>query len=108
MDHNMEFSTDPNPTRPKTKCIYFFGNVRNVTYPAAVRLNGRELPWVTSANHLGHTLHQSCSMEHDIRIKRAKYIDKTTEIRNNLSWANPNQVIKAGNIYAGDHYGSNL
>ena len=47
-------------------------------------------------------------MDYDTKIKRAKYIDKTCEIRNTLSWADPNQILKAGDIYCGDHYGSNL
>ena len=106
--HNMVYSTDPNPTKSKTKCMYFCGLKKNVIYPVPVKLNGEDLPWVTTADHLGHTFHQSCSMQHDIRIKRAKYIDKTTELRNSLSWAHPCQIMKAGDIYAGDHYGSNL
>lgn len=41
-------------------------------------------------------------------MKRAQYIEKTTEIRNTFSWAHPSQKLKAANIYAGDFYGSNL
>ena len=88
--------------------MYFCGNSKNLTYPSPVQLNQRDLPWVTSADHLGHTFNQSCSMDQEIRIKRAKYIEKTVEIRNTFSWAHPNQMIRAGDIYAGDHYGSNL
>ena len=71
-------------------------------------MNGRDLPWVKTADHLGHTLHQSGSMDTDIKIKRAKYIDRTCEIRGKFSWAEPCQIIRAAEIYAGDHYGSNL
>ena len=106
--HNIVFSTDPNPNKSKMKCIYFCSNVRNVHYPAPVQLNDSYLPWVMSGDHLGHTLHQSGSMETDIRIKRAQYIDKTCDIRNTFCWAEPSQIIKAGDIYAGDHYGPNL
>ena len=104
----MVYSTDQNPSKSKTKCVFFCGKVKNVQYPAPVQLNGHDLPWVTSADHLGHTLHQSCILDQDAKIKRAKYINKTCEIRNTLSWADPHQILKAGDIYCGDHYGSNL
>ena len=107
-EHNMVYSTDPNPSKSKTKCMYFCGNIRNVVYPAPVKLNGRDLPWVTSAEHLGHTLHQSCTMDQDIRINRAQYIEKTTEIRNTFSWAHTSQKLKASNIYVGDFYEYNI
>ena len=47
-------------------------------------------------------------MDRDIKVKRAKYIDRTSEVRSKLSWANPCQILRAGDIYVGDHYGSNL
>ena len=47
-------------------------------------------------------------MHHGPLYKRAKYIDKTSEIRNTFSWAHPSQIMKAADVYAGDHYGSNL
>ena len=74
----------------------------------AVNLNGRDRPWVISADHLGHTFHQSGSMDQDIRVKLARYIDRTMEIRTAFSWDHQNQVLKTGEIYGGDHYGSNL
>ena len=74
--HNLVFSTDPSPAKSKTKCLYFCGRMNNVTYPAPVQLYGKELPWVVSADHLGHTLRQMVTMDQDCRIKRAKFIDK--------------------------------
>ena len=47
-------------------------------------------------------------MTTDIRIKRAKFIDKSTEIRETFSFADPVQVLQAVNIYCCDHYGSML
>ena len=67
---NISFSTDPNPAKSKSKCIFMVGKSKNVTKPAALLLEGRELPWVESATHLGHELHQSGTMEHDAKIKR--------------------------------------
>ena len=107
-EHNLVFSTDPNPTKSKTKCIYFCGRMKNVKYPAPVQLYNKELPWVVSADHLGHTLHQMVNMDQDCKIKRAKFIDKTVGLRDQLSFAKPEQVIKAAEVYCCDGYGSML
>ena len=45
--------------------------MNNVRYPAALKLYGCDLPWVTNATHLGHQLHQTGTMEYDADIKRA-------------------------------------
>ena len=50
--------------------------MNNVRYPAALKLYGCDLPWVTNATHLGHQLHQTGTMEFDADIKRAQFIQK--------------------------------
>ena len=45
--HNMVFSTDPVPSKSKTKCMFFSGH-RNVRYPDHIQLDGRILPWLVS------------------------------------------------------------
>ena len=35
-EHNMVFSTDPVPTLSKTKCMFFCGNLNNVSYPDSI------------------------------------------------------------------------
>ena len=107
-EHNLVFSTDPNPSKSKTKCLYFCGRMNNVQYPAPVKLDGKDLPWVTSAEHLGHTLHQMGTMDQDCKIKRARFIDKSVEIREQLSFAYPEQVMKALQVFCCDAYGSML
>jgi hypothetical protein len=57
-----------------------------------LQLNGEDFPWVATAEHLGHTLH--CTMDQDARVKRAKFIDKTCELREKFDFAHPEQVIK--------------
>ena len=106
--HNLVFSTDPKPAKSKTKCLYFCGRITNVVYPPPVLLDGKALPWVVTADHLGHTLHQLVTMDQDCRIKRAKFIDKTVEIRDQLGFAQPDQVLKAVEVYCCDSYGSML
>ena len=68
--HNLQFSTDPDPTKSKSKCIYFTGKLRNVSLPDQLELFGEKLPWVDSALHLGHTLHKDCTMDVDARCKK--------------------------------------
>ena len=73
--------------------------------PDPLQLNGVNLPWVASADHLGHSLHQDCTMEQDSKVKRAKFIDKTCELRETFDFAHPELIIKAAQIYASDAYG---
>ena len=53
--HSMEFSTDPVPSKSKSKCLFFSRN-RSADDVENVLLNGDKLPWVTSAKHLGNLL----------------------------------------------------
>ena len=108
LSHNLVFSTDPCPVKSKTKCILFCGKVRNPKYPEPVILNSEELPWVRSADHLGHLLEQSLTMESDCNRARAKYISKSVQIRNEMSAVNPDITMKVIQTYCHDAYGSML
>ena len=45
IEHNLVFSTDPNPTKSKTKCLLFTGkSCKN--YPVPIILDDKPLPWV--------------------------------------------------------------
>ena len=79
--NNLQFSTDPNPAKSKSKCILMIGKKKNLPKPAPLILSGKELPWVASATHLGHELHESGSMDHDACVKRAEFIRKSCDIR---------------------------
>ena len=61
-DHNLVFSTDPVPSLSKTKCMYFCGRPGKVKYPEPVTLDGKELPWVEHAEHLGQTVFKKGSI----------------------------------------------
>ena len=106
--NNLQFSTDPNPTKSKTKCIFMIGKRKNMSKPVPLKLSGKELPWVASATHLGHEFHESGTMEYDTTVKRAKFINKSTEVRETFFFASPVEVLKAVKIFAGDLYGGNL
>ena len=108
-EHNLEFSTHPEPTKSKTKCVYFCGRVGNrVRYPDPLYLDGKALPWVETADHLGHTLHQLTSMEKDCHRARGKFISKSVEIRDQLGYADPLHKLKAVQIMCTDAYGCML
>ena len=106
--YNICFSTDSNPQKSKTKCIFMIGKAKNLVKPAPLRLCGRDLPWVESATHLGHELHQSGTMEHDAKIARARYIDQSVEVRQSFSFASPVEIVRALQVYCTSHYGSML
>jgi hypothetical protein len=106
--YNISFSTDPDPKKSKSKCIFVVGKRRGLTKPSPLTLCGDQLPWVPSAVHLGHELHESGLMEHDVVVKRAQFIDKSVEVRNMFEWAAPAEVLVALKTYCSDFYGSML
>ena len=103
--NNIVFSTDPSPAKSKSKCMWFTRKLGQQDYPAPITLNGDSLPWVETADHLGHKLHQTCTMDYDARCKRAQYIDKTTTLRETFSYARPEEKLLALSTYAGGLYG---
>ena len=109
MKNNLKFSTDPNPAKSKTKCMYMCGpKVKTPVYPVPLQLSDRELPWVTHATHLGHELHQECTMDMDIWMKRAIFIKNSTDIRDLFSFALPTNVLSCIQTYNCHFYGSQL
>jgi hypothetical protein len=106
-ENNILYSTDPDPSKSKSKAMFLCGKAE-VEYPSSVTLYGEPLPWVTRATHLGHELSQMCDMELDANIKRARFIESLTKIRDFFSFAHPFQVLQAISTYSAFFYGSNL
>jgi hypothetical protein len=73
-------------------------------YPVHLQLYGVDLPWVTHATHLGHELHQDCTMEYDAKMKRADFIRSSTDMKEMLGFANPLQVLNAVSVYSVHFY----
>ena len=105
-ESNVIFWTDPDPHKSKSKMIFICGKQSSLTKPVPVSLCGKELPWVSSAVHLKHHLHEDGTLSHDIDVKQAEYIGKTVELREMLHFASPVEVLAATNIYCSDYYGS--
>ena len=105
-DHNLEFSTDDVPARSKSKCVYFCGRLNKVNYPDPLELAGRKLPWVINADHLGHTLCQTVTMDKDCHRARSKFIMRSTEVRESLVFSHPFVTLKAIQSLCMDAYGA--
>ena len=45
-EYNIYFSTDPDPRKSKSKCIFMVGNRLNLSKPSPLILCGNPLPWV--------------------------------------------------------------
>ena len=64
-----------------------------------LQLYGVDLPFVKTANHLGHQLSEECTMDQDIRCRKGQFIGNTTDVREMFSFAQPNQIIQAVKTY---------
>ena len=67
-----------------------------------------DLPWVQSADHLGHQLHESGTMEKDALEKNAQFVRNSVEIREMFGWASPVEILRALKTYCSSFYGSML
>ena len=94
VENNLEFSTDPNPAKSKSKCIFMSGHLK-VAKPVNLQLYGVDLPWVKTATHLGNELSSDCTMEEDIKCKRGAFIGRSTEVSEMFGFARPNQILQA-------------
>ena len=93
VQNNLEFSTDPDPKKSKSKCIFMSGHLK-VDQPVNLQLYGVIPPWVRTASHLGNELSSDCNMEEDMKCKRGAFIGKSTEVREMFGFAHPTKSSK--------------
>ena len=105
---NITFSSDEDPNKSKSKCIFVIGKKANITKPAPLMLGDHQLPFVSKAEHLGNILSESGDMELDASSKRAKFIQSAVETRELFKWAPPEEIIWATKVYSSSFYGSEL
>ena len=105
-EHNLKFSTDENPSKCKTKCTVFsYGNPE----VSDMRLCGNILPWVSEFKHLGNTISNVGGLtDQDIVIKRAQFISKNIEIRQEFYFASARTKFLLNQIYNTHFTGSPL
>ena len=105
---NLTFSTNQDARLCKSFCLYLVGPrpERSTHYPSTpLTLNGVTLPWVKSAVHLGHTIHQDLTMSSDAAVRRAMFISRSVEVRYQFSFASPARILKAVRTLSCDAYG---
>ena len=101
--HNLSFSTNPDPRKCKTKCMAFLKKDRDIT---PLQMNGNDLPWVTSAKHLGTKVENKIDgMAKDLMEKRAQFINRNNELTQEFRFAHPHTIIKTNNIFNTSLYG---
>ena len=105
-EHNLKFSTDPNPKKCKTKCLAFLSKPKPLPN---LELCGHPLPWVDHCKHLGNTVENRINgLKQDIRIKRANYVTKNNELYQEFNYAHPQTKLKLNNIFNTHFSGSPL
>lgn len=103
-DHGIKISVDVIVEKSKTKCIAF--NIDVV--PAMLVLYDLQLPWVTSAIHLGHIINTEEDTSADILSHKAIFNTKVHELRQELGDQHPEVFISLVQTYLTSMYGSNL
>ena len=104
--HNLQFSTDPDPAKCKTKLMAFLKTPRELP---RLLLCGTPLPWVDKVKHLGNIITNTRdATQADIKMKAAKFIDKNNNICQEFYFAHPVSKVKVSNIYNGHWTGSQL
>ena len=53
-------------------------------------------------------LHQSLSMDKDAKVRRARFISRSVEVRGQFAFAAPDQILRAVAVFCCDAYGSPL
>ena len=102
-NHNLKFSTDPNPSKCKTKTMAFLKSERRLPN---LTLCGNPLPWTDKCKHLGTIITNKIDgCEEDMRIKNAIYIEKNSELNQEFHFAHPVTRLKVNQIY-NSHYSS--
>ena len=105
-EHNLQFSTDANPVKNKTKCMAF---VRGNKDLKSIELCGNELPWVNEIKHLGTVItNDQDVMASDIMQKREIYINRKNELIQEFHFAHASTLIKINNSFNTSFYGSVL
>ena len=105
-DLNLTFSTNSDHRKSKTKCMAFLREERDLKN---IKLDGKDLPWVKTAKHLGcKVTDEGGSLKKDLMEKRAVYINKVNELTQEFYYAHPSTKVRINNIFNTHFFGSCL
>ena len=97
---NLKFGTNVDPSKSKTKCMFF--SMKNIVMSEVkqIELDGNNLPWVDNLKHLGHILEKDNSMKLDISKKRGMFIGKTNSLLQEFNNVSKVVFMKVFNSFA--------
>ena len=102
------FSTDEDPSKSKSKCIFVKGKKLNASKPAPLMLGDHTLQFFSEADHLGNIHSEIGDFELDASNKWARFIHSAVEVRERFKWAAPQEIIWATKLYSSSFYWSEL
>ena len=106
LKHNLQFSTDSNISKCKTKCMAF--NKNNIV-SSNMLLNGTALPWVSNCKYLGFNINNHDNyIKLDINCKKNEYIRKNIKLIHEFYYAHPVTVFTLNKVYNTSFYGSQV
>ena len=109
--HGLQFSTDPDPRKSKTRCLSFLQKEREIL---PVKLCDNDLPWVSNCKHLGNMIVSSSAADGgdirslDVKTKRARFIQRNNEIIQEFHFSHPMTLTELNKVYNSHFYGSCL
>ena len=83
-------------------------NGQDKTKLSDVLLDGNKLPWKESAKHIGNYLHENGTMDKDVQVKRAQFIQTCMEQNDEFECLDMESKVKLLNIYNAHFTGSAL
>ena len=105
-EHNLRFSTNPNPKKCKTKVMAFMKKPRILP---DIYLGPAKLPWVDNCIHLGNNLKNVIDgCQEDMKIKSARYVSKNIELNQEFYFSHPETKIGINKIWNTHFTGRNL
>ena len=103
-ENNLLFSTDPNLDKSKTMCIAF--NCKKKDNLSKIFLNNDLLPWKVKAKHIGNYLNEDGTMDTDVKVKRAEFIDTCMNLNNEFEFLVPENQVRVLRLYNSHFTGS--
>ena len=105
-EHNLSFSTHPDPEKCNTKVMAFMQKPRTLH---DIYLGPAKLPLVDSCKHHGNNLKNVIDgCQEDMRIKAAKYVSKNIELNQEFYFSHPRTKIEINKIWSTHFTGSPL